>query len=80
MMIHQVIIDFLLILSRDKSERYIMETDGRNFYDHPINGSIKQYNKVRKVSTEQGDDWTTGCLLDFAYFEKNYKLIAAHLS
>ena len=57
-----------------------METDGRNFYDHPINGSIKQYNKVRKVSTEQGDDWTTGCLLDFAYFEKNYKLIAAHLS
>ena len=31
-------------------------------------------------STGQGDDYTTGCLLDFAYFEKNYRLIAADLS
>ena len=31
-------------------------------------------------STGQGDDYTTSCLLDFAYFEKNYKLIAADLS
>ena len=35
---------------------------------------------MRKISTRQGDDYTTGCLLDFAYFEKNYKLIAADLS
>ena len=42
---------------------------------------IKQYNEIRKVSTGQGDDYyTTGCLLDFAYFEKNYRLIAADLS
>ena len=51
-----------------------------NFYDQPINDSIKQYDEVRKVSTGQGDDSTTGCLLDFAYFEKNYRLIAADLS
>ena len=31
-------------------------------------------------SAGQGDDYTTGCLLEFAYFEKNYKLIAADLS
>ena len=31
-------------------------------------------------STGQGDDYTTGCLLDFAYFEKNYRLIDADLS
>ena len=41
---------------------------------------IKQYDEIRKVSTGQGDDFTTGCLLDFAYFEKNYRLIAADLS
>ena len=41
---------------------------------------IKQYDKIRKISTGQGDDYTTGCLLDFAYFEKNYRLIAADLS
>ena len=35
---------------------------------------------MRKISTVQGDDYTTGCLLDFAYFEKHYRLIAADLS
>ena len=34
---------------------------------------------MRKISTGQGDDYTTGCLLDFAYFENNYRLIAADL-
>ena len=35
---------------------------------------------MRKISTGQGDNYTTGCLLDFAYFEKNNRLIAADLS
>ena len=67
-------------LSRVKIENYNIEIDGRNFYDQPINDSIKQYDEIRKISTGQGDDYTTGCLLDFAYFEKNYRLIAADLS
>ena len=42
---------------------------------------IKQLmTQLSKVSTGQGDDYTTGCLLDFAYFKKNYRLIAADLS
>ena len=57
-----------------------MKIDGRNFYDQAINDIIKQYDEVKKVSTEQGDDYTTGCLLGFAYFKNNYKLIAADLS
>ena len=57
-----------------------MEIDGTNFYDQSINDSIKQYDEIRNVSTGQVDDYTTGCLLDFAYFEKNYKLIAVDLS
>ena len=36
--------------------------------------------KLKKISTGQGDDYTTGCLLDFAYFEKNYRLTAADLT
>ena len=67
-------------LPRVKIENYNIEIDGRNFYDQPINDSIKQYDEIRKISTGQGDDYTTGCLLDFAYFEKNYRLIAADLS
>ena len=45
-----------------------------------INDLIKQYDEIRKISTGQGDDYTTGCLLDFSYFEKNYRLIVADLS
>ena len=67
-------------LPRDKIDNYNFEIDGRNFYDQTINGSIKQYDKIRKILIGQGDDYTTGCILDFAYFEKSYRLIAADLS
>ena len=67
-------------LPRVKIENYNIKIDGRNFYDQPINDSIKQYDEIRKISTGQGDDYTTGCLLDYSYFEKNYRLIAADLS
>ena len=67
-------------LPRIKITNCNIEIDGRNFSDHPINDSIKQYDEVRKISTGKGDDYTRGCLLDFAYFEKNYKIIAADLS
>ena len=67
-------------LPRIKIETYNIKIDGRNVYDQPINDSIKQYDKIRKISTGQGDDYATGCLLDFAYFEKSYRLIAADLT
>ena len=66
--------------SRVKIENYNIEIDGRNFYDQPINDSVKLYDKIRKISMGQGDDYTTGCLLDFSYFEKIYILIAVDLS
>ena len=81
-----VIIKFLLIhiqnifFQRVKIDNYNIEIDGRNFCDQPINDSIRQYDEVRKISTGQGDDYATGCLLDFVYFEKNYRLLAADIS
>ena len=84
--IKQIIIKFLLILTKNnffqefKIENHNIEIDGRNFYDQPINDSVKQYDEIRKISTGQGDYYTTGCLLDFACFEKNYRLIVADLS
>ena len=57
-------------LPRLKIKNYNIAIDGRNFYDQPINDLNKQYDEIRKISTGQGDDYTTGCLLDFSYFEK----------
>ena len=63
-----------------KIENYNIEIDRRNFYDQASNDSIRQYDEIRNMPTGQGDDYTTGCLLDFSYFEKNYRLIAVELS
>ena len=67
-------------LPRVKIENYNIEIDGRNFYDQAINDLIQQYDRIRKISTGPIDDCTTVCLLDFTYFEKKYRLIAADLS
>ena len=63
-----------------KTKNYSIEIDRRNFYDQPINDLIRQYDEIRKVSTGQGDDYTTGCLLNFAYFLKKTPIKAADLS
>ena len=57
-------------LPRVTTDNYNIEIDGRN---QPIDDSIKQFNEVRKVSTGQGDDYTTSCLLDYAYLKDNYR-------
>ena len=41
---------------------------------------IKQYDKIRKIATRQGDDYRTGYLLDYQYFKDHYNLIAIDLS
>ena len=54
--------------------------DVRNFFDQPINSMNKTYENIRKIATGQGDYYTTGCLLNYTYFKKNYKMIAIDLS
>ena len=59
---------------------YNVMIDGRNFFDQPIENDLKTYYNIRKIATGQGDDYTTGCLLDYTYFKKYSKLIAIDLS
>ena len=58
---------------------YSVMIDGRNFFDQPINIMNKTYENIRKIATGKGDDYATGCLLDYHYFKKNYKKIAIDL-
>ena len=53
---------------------------GSNFFDQPIKNDLKTNDNIRKIATGQGDDYTTGLLLDYPYFKKHYKLIAMDLS
>ena len=54
--------------------------DGRNVFDQPINSINKTYENIRKIAAGKGNDYTTGCLLDYPYFKENYKMIAIHLN
>ena len=67
-------------LPRVNITNYNVLIDGRNFYDQPINNQIKKYDEIRNVATEKGDDYRTGCLLDYQYFKDYYQLIAVDLS
>ena len=42
--------------------------------------NLRTYERIRKIATGQGDDSTTGCLLDYNYFNNYYKMIAIDLS
>ena len=60
-------------------DRNIM-IDGKNVFDQLINNDIKRNENIRKIATGQGDDYETGCLLDYPYFKENCKMIAIDLS
>ena len=67
-------------LPRISLNKYNVIIDGRNFYDNPIESDIEKYRELKKVMIGKGEDYTTGSLLDYDHFKKNYKLVAVDLS
>ena len=59
---------------------YNIMINGENFFDQPIKNKETTYDNIKKVATGQGDDNTTGCLLDYPYFLDTYKMFAVDLS
>ena len=55
---------------------YKVMIDGKFFFHQPIKNDLKTKDNIRKITTGQSDDYTTGCLLDYPYFKKYCKLIA----
>ena len=61
-----------------ESKEYNVMINGENVLDQPIKKGT--YENIRKTATGQGDDYTTGCFLDYPYFKDSYKMIAVDLS
>ena len=59
---------------------YNVMINGENFFDQPIINNKVTYENIGKIATGQGDDYTTGCLLDYPYVKDIYKMIAVDLS
>ena len=85
---------FVLAFSNDNhrisTKRYNLPTveikdcnimiNGEKIFDQPIKNNKVTYENIRKIAAGQGDDYTTGCLLDHSYFADTYKMIAEDLS
>ena len=61
-------------------KNYSIVINGENFFDQSIKNKKITYDNIRKIATGYGDDYTTGCLLDYPYFIETYKMIAVDLS
>ena len=59
---------------------YNVMMNGRSFFDQLIKIFVKTYDYMRKIANGQGNEYTTGCSLDYPYFKKYHKLIAIDLS
>ena len=55
---------------------YNIMINGENFFDQPIKNNKVTYDNIRQIAIGYGDDYTTGCLLDYPYFANTYKMIA----
>ena len=54
--------------------------NGKSFYGQVIDSDIKRYEEIRKLTTGQGEDYTTESLLDCDFFKNHDRLIAVDLS
>ena len=54
--------------------------DSQNVFDQSAKNNLITYDNIQKIATDQEDDYTTGCLLDYNYFNNYYKVITIDLS
>ena len=67
-------------LTNVEIRNYNVMINGENFFDQPMKDNKVTYEDIRKSATSKGDDYATGCLLDYPYFRDSYKMIAVDLS
>ena len=54
--------------------------DGQKFFNQLVKNNLRTYDTIQKIATDQGDDYTAGCLLDYNYFQNYYKMVSIDLS
>ena len=57
-----------------KVNDFNVSIDGKSFFDLSVKSDEEAYEKI--IDMSNNSNYTTGNLLDFAYFKKHYKLIA----
>ena len=53
-----------------ETKYYNFMIDGIFFFDQSVQSDIRTYYNIRNIATGQGDDYSTGCLLDCKSFRR----------
>ena len=69
-----------LLFTKRYDQEFQRQCQWKKLYNQPIATDIKQYEEIRRLTTGQGEDYTTGCLLDYESIKNHYALIAVNLS
>ena len=43
---------------------------GQNLFNQPVRNDLRTYDNIQKIAAGQGDDYRTGCLLDYPYIKE----------
>ena len=54
--------------------------DQQNFFDQSAKNNLRTNDSIRKIALSQGDNYTTGYLLHYNYFNNYCKIIVIDLS
>ena len=65
-------------LPKVETKDFNVLNNGKSFFDLPVKKEEEASKKIIEMS--RNNDYTTGNLLDFAYFKENYRLIATDWS
>ena len=58
---------------------YNVKNDRQIFFDQPVRNNLIASDNIRKIAATLGDDYRTGCLVDYNYFKSYYKMIGIDL-
>ena len=61
-------------------KEYNAMIDGENLLHQPTQNDLRTYDNNRKIVSGQGDNYTTGSLIDYPYFKEHYNLIVMNSS
>ena len=67
-------------LPRIEIKDYNALTDGRNFFNQNVNASITRYTELLKLTTGRSEGYSTGCLIDYDWYLKDFNIVAIDLS
>ena len=67
-------------LPNEEIKNYNVMINEENFCYQPMKDNKVTYDNIRKIAADPGDDYITGCLLDYSYFNYSYKMIAVDFS